>query len=237
MSRRFEELDWRETPIGEISLRRRFEPKLGVDVFEIRLGDEYLMSSLFTASEQALGRLGTAAAPGPRLEVVVGGLGLGCTAHAVLADPRVYEVLVVEYLGPVIEWHRRGLIPLGRALTTDPRCRLVAGDFFALAASADGFDPIQPGRRVDAILLDVDHAPDQPLSGKSAAFYTERGLAALGAHLKPGGVFGLWSNDPPDARFERTLAKVFTEVRTEPVTFDNPFQDRTFTQTIYLGIL
>ena len=45
MSLYFEELDFRPTPIGALSLRRRRELSLGVDVFEIKLGDEYLMSS------------------------------------------------------------------------------------------------------------------------------------------------------------------------------------------------
>ena len=53
MSLDFEELDYRPTPIGALSLRRRRELKLVVDVFEIKLGDEFLMSSLFTASEIA----------------------------------------------------------------------------------------------------------------------------------------------------------------------------------------
>ena len=60
MSARFEELAWRETPMGEISLRRRREPSLDVDVFEVKLGDEYLMSSLFTVAEIELSRLGLA---------------------------------------------------------------------------------------------------------------------------------------------------------------------------------
>src|SRR6266404_2443617 len=77
MSLFFEELDYRPTPIGALSLRRRRELSLGVDVFEIKLGDEYLMSSLFTASEIALARLGLAELSGADLDVVVGGLGLG----------------------------------------------------------------------------------------------------------------------------------------------------------------
>jgi hypothetical protein len=39
MSRAFEELDRRRTTIGEISLRRRLEPTLQVDVFEVNLDD------------------------------------------------------------------------------------------------------------------------------------------------------------------------------------------------------
>ena len=61
MALRFEELAWRATPMGEISLRRRVEPSLGVDVYEVKLGDEYLMSSLFTVAEVALATLGLAA--------------------------------------------------------------------------------------------------------------------------------------------------------------------------------
>ena len=44
MSRFFEELDYQPTPIGPISLRRRRELRLDVDVLEIMLGDEHLMS-------------------------------------------------------------------------------------------------------------------------------------------------------------------------------------------------
>lgn len=67
MRARFEELDWRETPMGELSLRRRVEPSLKVDVYEVKLGDEFLMSSLFTVAEIELARLGLAAATGTGL--------------------------------------------------------------------------------------------------------------------------------------------------------------------------
>ena len=235
MSLKFEELDYRPTPIGALSLRRRRDLALGVDVFEIKLGDEHLMSSLFTASEIALARLGLAGLTGGGLDVVVGGLGLGYTAHAVLEHGAVGSLLVVEMLEPVIEWHQQGLLPLGAELTEEPRCRFVLGDFFALAASAGGFDPKEPGRRFHAILLDIDHSPDELLDGRSEPFYRPEGLRALSAHLHPGGVFGLWSNGAPDEAFARRLASVFVEAQAEPVTFHNPLQDRPFTQTVYLA--
>lgn len=235
MSPLFEELDYRPTPIGALSLRRRRELSLGVEVYEIKLGDEFLMSSLFTASEIALARLGLAGLPGGRLEVVVGGLGLGYTAQAVLEHAAVGALLVVELLEPVIDWHREGLLPLGRGLMGDPRCRLVEGDFFALAAGTAGFDPEAPGRRFDAVLLDIDHSPDALLDERSSAFYGPEGLQALAAHIKPAGFFGLWSNDAPDPAFTARLAGVFAEARAEPVTFDNPLQSRPVTQTVYLA--
>jgi spermidine synthase len=235
MSRLFEELDYRHTPIGMLSLRRRRELRTGEDIYEIKLGDEFLMSSLFTASEIALSRLGLAEAPGSDLDVLVGGLGLGYTARAVLDDDRVRSLLVVDLLDAVIDWHREGILPLGAELTADRRCRLVQGDFFALADSDDGFDPAFPARTFDAILVDIDHSPEELLDRRSAYFYTPAGLAAVAAHLNPGGVFGLWSNNPPDDRFTERLSRVFAGARAEPITFHNPLQDRPSTQSVYLG--
>lgn len=235
MSLYFEELDYRPTPIGALSLRRRRDLSLGVEIFEIKLGEDYLMSSLFTASEVALARLALAELPASGLDVVVAGLGLGYTAHAVLEHEAVRSLTVVEMLDAVVEWHEAGLLPLGAELTADPRCRLVCGDFFALAASPEGFDRDAPGRRFHAILVDIDHSPEELLDTRSSAFYRPEGLRALSAHLHPGGIFGLWSNAAPDQAFTARLAAIFAEARAEAVTFHNPLQDRPFTQTIYLA--
>lgn len=235
MNLRFQELDYRPTAIGPLTLRRRYEPVTGSDVYEILLGDEHLMSSLFIASELALARLGLAALPGSGLEVAVGGLGLGYTALTVLEDPRVHALRVVEMLEPVIEWHRDGLLPLGPRLTGDPRCRFVQGDFFAMMEGAIGCDPDRPGARFDAILVDIDHSPDALLDARSSSFYRPAGLMGLQRHLKPGGIFGLWSNQRADPMFTERLAGVFAKAWAEPVTFWNPLQNTTFTQTIYLA--
>ena len=111
--------------MGEISLRRRLEPTLQVEVYEAKLGDEFLMSSLFTVSEIALAEISLAGIAGADLDVVVGGLGLGYTAHAVLSDPRVRSLRVIEALGEVIGWHQRGLLPMSEGLNSDQRCNLV----------------------------------------------------------------------------------------------------------------
>jgi spermidine synthase len=235
MSLLFKELDYRETPIGALSLRRRRELSTGADVFEIKLGEEYLMSSQFTASEIALGNLGVTELGGRDLDVVVGGLGLGYTAQAVLQHDTVGSLIVVDTLDAVIDWHRTGLLPLGPELTADPRCRFVHGDFFKLATSEDGLDPEAPKRKFDAILVDIDHSPDFLLDPENAAFYQPDGLRRLIAHLKPGGIFGLWSNEHADDTFIDRLAEVFADAHAEPVTFHNPLQDNEVTQTVYLA--
>lgn len=235
MSARFEELDWRPTPMGEISLRRRRVPASGEDVYEVKLGDEFLMSSLFTAGEVALAELGLAGLSGGELDVVVGGLGLGYTAEAVLRDSRVRSLTVIEGLGEVIGWHRRQLVPLGQVLTSDDRCRLLHGDFFELAGGSRGLDPEAPGRRFDAVLVDIDHSPQHVLNSGHASFYQPTGLRILAGRLRPGGVFGLWSDDPPDAEFNSALAKVFPTSAAHVVTFGNPLTGGTATNTVYVA--
>ncbi|MEU4084088.1 spermidine synthase [Streptomyces aureus] len=247
MSARFEEIDWRPTPMGDISLRRRRDPLSGDDVYEVKLGDEYLMSSLFTTGEIELTRIGLAELSEGPLDVVVGGLGLGYTARTALDDPRVRSLIVVDTLAEVIDWHRRGLVPLGEGLATDPRCRLVLGDFFAMTTggvatdeepSADvprGLDPETPGRRFHAILLDVDHSPRHVLHPRHAVLYTQAGLTALAELLLPGGVFALWSNDPPDDAFGAVLAEVFTDTAAHVVDFDNPLQGGKASNTVYVA--
>ncbi len=235
MSARFEELDHQPTPIGAISLRRRHDPFFDAEVFEVKLDEDYLMSSLFTVAEVELARLALARLDRVDLDVVVGGLGLGYTAQTVLADPRVRSLVVVEALGPVIEWHERGLVPAGVALTADPRCRYVLGDFIALNHTDAGLDPLTPGRRFDAVIVDIDHSPSHLLHPGHAAFYQPDGLAHVAGHLRPGGVFSLWSNDPPDPDFVAALRVVFADVDATVVRFDNPLQHCESTNTVYLA--
>ncbi len=236
MSRLFEELDYAPTPIGAISLRRRHILALKTDVFEILLGEEHLMSSLFTASEIALADKGLAALGGDKLDVLVGGLGLGYTAQAVLAHESVADLAVVDLLAPVIRWHEEGLVPMKTELADSPRCRLVQGDFFAMAASEVGFDRDQPRRQYDALLIDIDHTPERLLHGGSKGFYTPEGLRAVQRFVKPGGIVGLWSDEAPDEAITALLGQAFDAAWTEPVVFANPLQDgREVTQAVYLG--
>lgn len=96
-------------------------PALGDrDIYEVKLGEEFLMSSMFVATEEALSTLGLAEVQGDRLAVVVGGVGLGYTVAAALKDQRIAELLVVEALDTVIDWHRDELVPLEKTLNAGP---------------------------------------------------------------------------------------------------------------------
>ena len=237
MSLAFKELDFQQTALGDISLRRRAEPRLnGKVLYEVKLGDEFLMSSLFTEAEVQLATLGLAKIDANEIDVIVGGLGLGYTAAAVLEDPRLRSLAVIELMPPVIDWHQRGLVPLGEQLSGDPRCSFILNDFFALASHASNhFRDVNSNRRVHAVLLDIDHSPDHWLDSQNSKFYTQAGLEHLALKLLPGGVFGLWSNDPPDDRFMHLLEDVFQQVEHHIISFENPYTMGKSTNTVYLA--
>jgi spermidine synthase len=193
------------------------------------------MSSLFTVAEEELARRTLAALPNASLDVVVGGLGLGYTARTALTDDRVRSLVVVEALAPVIDWHRRELLPQAHALTTDPRTTLLEGDFFALLRDGTGFDPADPDRRFDAILVDIDHSPVNVLDPTHADLYTATGLRRLGGRLHPGGAFGLWSDDAPDEAFLAVLRQCFATATAQVVTFANPLTGGSSANTVYVA--
>ena len=211
-------LAYEQSPIGMIGLRRRtLESEPGAVVTEITLDHTLLMSSCNSASERALVSHALQLHPGQHLDVLVGGLGLGCTAHEALLSRRVARLEIVEFLPQVIDWFDRGLLPLAAELAADARLTMRCGDVYGLLAAA-------PERLHDLILIDVDHSPDEPLGAASESFYAAAGLERAKGHLGPGGVFGVWSyTESP--RFEASLRQVFDQVRVEQSTFWNRITD------------
>ncbi|QQS42497.1 MAG: spermidine synthase [Acidobacteriota bacterium] len=227
------ELAYHATDLGPLMLRVRPEPLIGgSDVFEVKLGEEFLMSSLFTAGEEALADLGLSGLQG-KLDVVVGGLGLGYTAARALENRNVASLLVIEAFGEVIGWHMEKLVPAGEKLTGDPRCRFLEGDFFRLAKT--GFDPSDPLRKFDAVLLDIDHTPDHHLDRNNAGFYTSAGLEKLKSRIKPGGRFAMWSNDESDDDFVNLLKTVFGIAEGHNVKFANPYTNELAVNSVYVA--
>lgn len=210
----FEVLAAEPTPIGLIWLRQRqLASAPGGIVAEISLDHEFLMSSETTDSERALSTRGLALHGGAELRALVGGLGLGATAHELLRSRRVARVTVVELLQPILDWHARDLVPLARALRDDPRFRAERDDVYLRLLAA-------PSEAYDLILIDVDHSPDERLGPTSESFYAAASLALAKRHLAPGGVFGVWSY-AASPRFEQELRAVFDEVQAERVAFTN----------------
>ena len=221
----FEELDFQQTPLGDISLRKRSEPRLNNEIiYEVKLGDEFLMSSLFVEAEEQLSTLGLAALKAngfnDDLNVVVGGLGLGYTALTALNDHAVRSLRVIDVMQPVISWHQQGLLPIGDVLAMESRCKLILGDFFALATDpATGFIN---NDQVHAVLLDIDHSPSHWLNQGNSSFYSQQSLAAMATKIVSGGIFGLWSNELPDQQFIDVLNTVFRDTQSHVVCHETP---------------
>jgi spermidine synthase len=170
---------------GEVVLRRRSS-----GVTELVVDGVFAMDDVDTSTERALATEALRRCSGERLRVLVGGLGLGWTAAAVLAEPRVAEVDVVELQPALVGWAAGGLLPGLPGLPELPtgRLRLQVADV-ADALAAD------PGRW-DAVLLDVDNGPAFLVHAANAGLYADAGLTTALAALRPGGVLAIWSADP-----------------------------------------
>ncbi len=225
-------LAYEPTSLGVLCLRRReLLSRPGTVVTEVTLNHEFLMSSYLTESESALGAIGVALAQetaGQRkLDVLVGGLGLGYTAAAALQSEQVGSVEVVEFLPQVIGWMKEGLVPLAAQLNSEPRLRISNGDIYARLA-----EPAM--QSFDLIAIDVDHSPDDVLGGQSEGFYSVAGLETAKKHLTPGGVLGVWSYAASTPLLDN-LQTVFADVRVEQVTVMNDLIHEEQTDWLFFG--
>ncbi len=137
---------------------------------------------------------------------------------------------MVELVPEVVGWHEAELFPLAAALRADSRLRVIEADVYGRLAGA-------PAERYHLILVDVDHAPSDPLAEESdrAMFCSAEGLRRVARHLEPGGVLAVWSCfAAPD--FEATLREVFTVVETETTVFvDDLFGEEDETNWLFFA--
>lgn len=179
-----------EGPRGEVVLRRRTsdEPGGRADIDELIVNGVFAMDSADTFTEQRLAEV--ALAGRSHSSVLVGGLGLGYTAAALLAGG-VDRLDVVEIEGGLVDWAYAGLTPTLAAVAADPRVRLHAADVRAVLAGHG--DPDGPW---DAVVLDVDNGPDFLIHDANADLYAGPGLAVAYARLAPGGTLAIWCQGP-----------------------------------------
>ena len=166
-----------DSAAGEVVLRRRG------GVIELIVGGVFVMDTVDVSTEVELARVALSRHPRPE-RVLVGGLGLGFTAAAVLADPRVRLVRVAEIAAPLVDWAERGLMPAPGL--TDERLTVEVADVGTVLDASRG--------EWDLVLLDVDNGPGFLVRPENADLYAAAGLRSAAAALAPRGVLAIWSS-------------------------------------------
>src|SRR3954465_11560988 len=146
----WKQIDTTGVPGSEVELRLM---QRGSE-FSMKLGQNELMNSRLSGSEEALATLACrriAVVKAPHL--LIGGLGMGFTLRAALAVLGAEaRITVAELVPAVVAWARGPMAALSGASLDDPRVGIEEKDVGDLIGSARA--------AWDAILLDVDNGPD-----------------------------------------------------------------------------
>ena len=189
----WEHLDTAEVPGDgqEMTLLRRDKE------FSIRVGNVELMNSRVYGSEESLAELTCAKLKSrASARVLIGGLGMGYTVAAALQrlGPKA-RVDVAELVPAVVDWNKKYMSHLAGHPLKDKRVRVKVKDVAELLRSErTGYD---------AIMLDVDNGPDALTAKGNSWLYTDAGLAAARAALRPDGVLAVWSAGTDNAFIKR----------------------------------
>jgi spermidine synthase len=229
MTTRYVEVATASSPRGEVVLRARHEGDEGhapAPVLELRVNGVFVMDTRETGTEQQLATVALAEVDVPR-SVLVGGLGLGYTAQAVLADRRVEHLEVVEVEDSLVQWMRDGTVPHGPAFLADERLTVVTADIRQAVAEA-------APASYDLVLLDVDNGPGQLVHEDNAAVYGAGFLGSVADVLRPGGALAVWSAAESDELAD-DLAAVFGTAT--PIPMEVRLQGRAQVYWVYLARL
>jgi len=215
-----------QTPRGEIVLRERraSDGESSPVVHELRVNGVFVMDTLETGSEKALAEAALAHVERPRA-VLVGGLGLGFTAHEVLADKRVERVVVVEIEDDLVRWMRDGTVRHGPAYLADDRLTVVTADLAAVMAEA------KPGS-YDLVLVDVDNGPGQLVREGNQDVYQPEFLRQVRDALRAGGAVAFWSA-AESTPLQEALEQVFQNATAIP--YEVTLQGRPERYWLYLS--
>ena len=169
---------------GELRLMKR-----GAE-FSIMLGAIELMNSRLSGSEEALATLSCQKIAGRQNPgILIGGLGMGFTLRAALAElGGDAKIVVAELVPSVIAWARGPMAEVFGTSLDDARVEIRQGDVGrVIKAEKAAFD---------AILLDVDNGPEGLTRESNDSLYSWAGLSAARDALRPGGVLSVWSSSP-----------------------------------------
>ena len=174
--------------------------------FMIRANGLELMNGFCNESETALGTFAAGLAPSDGARFLVGGLGLGYTAAALLeALGGEGTVTVAELSSAVIAWFHRH-VKASVLPETHGNLTIVTGDVA---------DLLRAQNRYDVVILDVDNGPEPLVTAANVGHYSASGLRGLHDCLSDHGVALLWSGFE-SAEFAARAKEAGFAVRCEP---------------------
>lgn len=216
-----------DSPRGEIVLRERRDADAGPNaptVLELRVNGVFVMDTFETSSEKGLAAAALKQVDSPR-NVVIGGLGLGFTAHEVLADKRVEKLVVVEIEDALVQWMRDGTVPHGPSFLADERLTVMTADIRTAMAEATP-------AAYDLVLLDVDNGPGFLVYDDNEEIYQGEFLGQVRNALRPGGAVVIWSA-AESPRLQAEMRETFGDAVAIP--FEVTLQSRDEQYWIYLA--
>jgi spermidine synthase len=198
-------IDARTESGSRYELRRR-----GPD-WEIVVDGRLAMSSTGPRLEQAIVELAVAPwATRDDLTVLLAGLGMGFLLRALLDQPQVRQVDVVEHSAAVVDWAEGPLAELNGGALADRRVRRIRRELLDYLREPDPATNARPtGAAI--LVLDTDDWPVSLSRPENVDFYHEDGLVLLETALRPGGVFVTHAarrDDELDARIRARFQSV-----------------------------
>jgi spermidine synthase len=178
------------------------------EAFDVFVDGTLLMSSDRRHSEISLAEFGVAPWQGrDDISVLVAGMGMGHVVRALLDQPGVARVDVVEISRAVLDWEQAHFARFNGDPMKDERVRTHHAELsdFLRARSAD---PNLPADGWFAVVLDLDEWPRHLSRPKNEIFYGDQGLELLEGALRPGGVLALWATEKDDSLMQRLAGRL-----------------------------
>lgn len=183
--------------------------------FYLKNDRQELMSTALTYSEQLLAELGCVDILEGKMSrpahprILIGGLGMGFTLKRTLElVGRPATVEVAELIPEIVEWNRSFLVEHNGPLLEDKRTKIYQGDLFDCLMNG-------PKGNYDAILIDIDEAPEILITERNARLYTASFLAKTRDAITADGCVAYWLALPTPS-FEKSLKKVGFRVEVCP---------------------
>ncbi len=119
------------------------------------------------------------------VRVLIGGFGMGFCAGEACRYANVSRVDIVELEPTILAWNRRFFHERNQDCLSDERVHVIVDDFHDYVCKTDN--------TYDAVAMDIDNGPALLVREGNRRVYSAGFFARVKAHLRPSGIFVIWS--------------------------------------------